>query len=115
MAVVARTRRFLFRSVHSLQSGPRKERRHGHQYYLEVTTTGDSWSIDGLVREKILKALDGRDLTGFIEPATGEVLVEWIHDQLNRVTIPDSQVLAVALQETRKNRFVSSNSDSRYV
>ncbi len=115
MALTARTRRFSFRSVHCLLTGLRKERRHGHQYCLEVTTSGDSWSVDGLVKEKIIKALDGRDLTGFIEPATGEVLVEWIHAQLDAVPLPEAEIVAVALQETRKNRFVSARSDERYV
>lgn len=113
--MTARTRRYVFRSVHALLTGPQKERRHGHQYALEVTTTGDAWAVDGLVKEKILKVLDGRDLTGFIEPATGEVLVDWIHRELEKVGMKNAEIVAVALQETRKNRFVSAKSDGRYV
>jgi 6-pyruvoyl-tetrahydropterin synthase len=113
MAVVTKTRSFVFRCVHALNSGPRREVRHGHEYKLEVTWVmgAVAGSVADSVTESVLNRLDRHDLTGLIEPATGEVIVEWIHAQLSNVP----GVVAVAIQETRKNRFISSRSDLRYV
>lgn len=103
------TRRYPFASVHRLAD----ERRHGHQYYLEVSVSGrDLNSVDRAVAQEVLERFDGREIS--VEPqATGEVLVETIHARLADVL--GARLRAVALQETRKNRFVSSRSEARYV
>jgi 6-pyruvoyl-tetrahydropterin synthase len=112
MAVTHRTLCYRFRSVHQLDSGPQREQRHGHEYRLEVTSELTSTeTLDRGVKSLILPALDKKDLTGVISPATGEVIVEWIESKLRELP----GLVAVAVQETRKNRFISSGSDRRYV
>ena len=106
------TRRYAFQSVHHLDAGAVRERRHGHEYLLEVSFTGLSIDyVDEVVGLAVLKQLHGRELTQ-ISPASGEKIVDWAHDQL--VVLGDGLV-AVALQETQKNRFVSAKSEARYV
>ncbi len=100
------TRRYAFQAVHKLDSIG--ERMHGHEYFLEVTFTGSVDEADRAVAP-VLKRLHGRELS-FIEPATGERIVDWIHEQ---IALPSLK--AVALQETRKNRFISTKSGLKYV
>lgn len=100
------TRRYAFQSVHKLDF----ERTHGHQYFLEVTFTGAVDSADAEVA-RVLDRLHGKDL-GFLEPASGEHIVDWIHGELKPL---GPRLKAVALQETRKNRFVSALSEAKYV
>ena len=113
------TRRYSFQSVHSLNSGVLRERVHGHQYLLEVTFAGDAEQgspvneADEIVQREILSPLHGRELS-FLEPATGEHIVDWIHEQLLKTPL-SPRLKAVALQETRKNRFISARSELRYV
>ncbi len=108
------TRRYSFRSVHSLDSTVLRERTHGHQYFLEVTCAGRAVDeIDGVIQTEILDQLHGRELAA-LNPSTGEHLVDWIHERLGK-TILAPRLKAVALQETRKNRFVSALSEVRYV
>jgi len=113
MALMATTRRYSFRAVHSLQVGEHSEKIHGHQYHLEVSfyscATAD---IDREVETRILNPLHGHDLTHLVAPATGEMLVNWIHDRLAESEL-NRHILGVTLQETRKNRFVSARSDVR--
>ena len=111
MALVATTRRFSFRSVHSLNIGAHREKFHGHQYFLEVSTYAcPHEEVAAVVLSKILPRLDGHDLTPLMPVATGEAIVEWIHSALIDEGL-GTKVLGVALQETRKNRFVSSRSN----
>jgi 6-pyruvoyl-tetrahydropterin synthase len=115
MALIATTRRFSFRGVHSLLSGTHKEKVHGHEYFLEISFHScPRRHIEREVQTRILSQLDGRDLTSSVTPATGEVLVEWIDRQLRESPVGPC-VVGVALQETRKNRFVSALSDVRVV
>jgi 6-pyruvoyl-tetrahydropterin synthase len=110
MALSAVTKRYSFRAVHSLTEGEHREKFHGHQYFLEVSFQRASLSeVDSTVQEKILEVLDGHDLTSRIAPATGEVIVEWIHRELENSPLR-GKLLGVTLQETRKNRFVSAKS-----
>ncbi len=110
MALIATTTRFSFRGTHSLITGARKEKRHGHQYYLEVTTAPrDQALAQNEVEVKILPELDRHDLTKLVTHSTGEWLVEWIYDRLQTTPL-QGKILALALQETRKNRFVSGRS-----
>ena len=108
------TRRYSFQSVHSLNSGMLKERRHGHQYYLEVTFDGrEIDAIDSYVAENILSKLHAREVKE-ISPSTGECIVDWIHARLREGPV-GGRIRAVALQETRKNRFVSRWSGAEHV
>ena len=107
------TRRYSFQSVHALHVGVHRERRHGHQYFLEVSFSGCEVSQVDSEIGGILSRLHGFELTGELEPATGEHLVEWIHSRLSPGL--GSHLKAVALQETRKNRFISSASEARFV
>jgi 6-pyruvoyl-tetrahydropterin synthase len=115
MAMTAVTQRFTFRSVHSLNSGTLRERCHGHQFHLEVSVAplaaGD---LAATVESQVLRQLDGRNLNGLLPEATGETLVEWIQQCLEQTELAP-HLLAVALQETRKNRFVSARSDLRWI
>lgn len=115
MALVATTRRFSFRSVHSLNNGVHREKIHGHQYSLEVTFYG-SGALDEVtakVNELILARLDGHDLSQLMSASTGESLVEWIHERLVTEGGLKGKILGVALQETKKNRFLSGRSNVR--
>jgi 6-pyruvoyl-tetrahydropterin synthase len=115
MALVATSRRFVFRGVHSLTSGVHREKCHGHSYALEVSFHKCSVSdVDREVKTLITDVLDGHDLTSIVEPATGEVIVEWIHQRLEESPLR-GKILGVALQETRKNRFVSARTDARLI
>lgn len=115
MGRVTITRRYAFHSVHSLVTGVHREKRHGHQYYLEVCFAGrDVAAIDQIVEAEILPHVHGRELRGELEPATGEHLVEWVHARLNASPVGPA-IVACALQETRKNRFVSAASEPTYV
>jgi 6-pyruvoyl-tetrahydropterin synthase len=109
MALTAVTKRYSFRGVHSLESGVHREKYHGHFYAFEVSfQNARLGEIDRVVSETVLSVLDGHDLTKIAAPATGEVLVEWIHNAL--APRLKEKLLGVALQETRKNRFVSAGS-----
>jgi hypothetical protein len=80
---------------------------------LEVSFSGvDVAAVDRLVELRILPRLQARELRGEFEPATGEVLVEWIHAHLRDL---GPCLHAVAIQETRKNRFISQDSEARFV
>jgi 6-pyruvoyl-tetrahydropterin synthase len=110
MALSAITRRYSFRAVHSLSSGAHPEKSHGHEYIFEVSFEKALVAdIDRTVEDKIVRVLHGSDLTRTIFPATGEMIVEWIQTQLDTTPLR-AKILGVALQETRKNRFVSARS-----
>jgi 6-pyruvoyl-tetrahydropterin synthase len=106
------TRRYSFQSVHTLQSA--KEERHGHQYFLEVSFSGrEIDTADAVVENTILKRMHGRELLEFAH-ASGEYLVDGIHELLMKTELAP-RIRAVALQETRKNRFLSKYSEARFV
>lgn len=114
MAELTWTRRYSFQSVHSLNSGALKERLHGHHYHLEITFTGrDINEVDEWIENQLLAKVHGVELKE-LQPSTGENIVNWIHDELLK-TFLAPRLKAVALQETRKNRFISTLSESRYV
>ncbi|MGE0526875.1 MAG: 6-carboxytetrahydropterin synthase [Bdellovibrionales bacterium] len=120
MGLTTWTRRFHFQCVHTLQTGAHSERLHGHWYELEVSSRADGpvtrAHADMIVASQILNHVHGQDLSAVLAPsvATGETLVEWIHARLQATEL-GTQVLAVALQETRKNRFISAASEARFV
>lgn len=107
------TRRYPFQSVHALHAGAVVERAHGHQYFLEVSFS--ERDVDGadLVVEKLISQLHATEITE-VNPSTGEMIVEWIDSQLRSGPLAP-RLRAVALQETRKNRFVSSRTEAKYV
>ena len=108
------TRRYSFQSVHALNSGVLRERKHGHHYELEVSFEGrDIDGVDAVVKQLVLDRLHAREIT-VIPHSTGEALVNWIHERLAESTLGKS-IRAVALQETRKNRFVSARTEAFYV
>lgn len=110
MALMATTRRYMFRSVHFLDAGDHREKIHGHQFSLEVSFEhAEIAEVDRVVNEKVVAALDAHDITRVLSPATGENIVEWIHAQLSDSPLAKN-ILGVAIQETRKNRFVSARS-----
>lgn len=109
------TRRYRFGAVHSLSTGAHRERLHGHGFAVEVTFAGvHPRQLEREVRRSVLERLHARDLNRFLDPATGEALVEWIHREL-ALTAAGPHIKAVCLQETDKNRFVSGQSEPRYV
>jgi 6-pyruvoyl-tetrahydropterin synthase len=108
------TRRYSFQSVHSLKAGAHVESLHGHQYFLEVSFDGrDIDAVDAVVEREVLKPLHAREVED-IRPSTGECIVDWIDNRLRQSNI-GARIIAVALQETRKNRFVSAHTESKYV
>lgn len=99
------TKRFTARVQHHLTA--LKEGRHGHSCGIEVSLTrpfepGDCDRIEELV----IALLDGKDLNPLFKTPSGENIVEWIFSEIHRVYTSD--LVGVALQETSKNRFLSS-------
>lgn len=113
MARLICNRRYFFQAVHSLKH--HLEVRHGHHYALEISFRPEAdWKIaDTSVQEAILDRLHAREVD-VVEQATGENIVNWIHKELESTPLGPF-LIAVALQETRKNRFVSARSDLSYV
>lgn len=113
MAITTFTRRYVFQSVHSLPEV--SEGKHGHHFYLEISYgAGVSPALaDKSFHEWIEPHLHGREVK-VVSPPTGEKIVEWIHGELLKSPI-GSHLVAVALQETEKNRYLSSRSEARFV
>lgn len=115
MALVATTQRFSFRAVHSLHTGSRLEPRHGHQFFVEISYPSAAGAeVESVFKKQLGTRLDGQDLRLLVPVVSGEMLVEWIHEQLIQALSPE-KILAVAIQETRKNRFLSARSDARWI
>lgn len=107
------TKRFTFQSTHRLED--LGEQMHGHHFYVEVTLKdGEIEALDEVVHATILPELHGRNLSNLFAKPTGENLVQWIHETLLKSPLR-SKVVAVTLEETKKNRFTSSMTPSRYV
>lgn len=110
------TRRYHFQSVHSLNTGVHREIEHGHSFAVEVSFYGVAASaVDAVMEGEVLAHVHARNLNSVLEPATGEVLVDWIHERLLASNKVSAHILAVCLQETRKNRFVSARSGVEFV
>lgn len=107
MALICSTRRFSFRAVHHLNVGAHIEAVHGHQYFVELSSTPEALAqVCDLFESKILPRLEGHDICQVVSPATGELIVEWIDNEFKKLGV-SSSILGIAIQETRKNRFVS--------
>ncbi len=112
MAVITFTSRYVFQSVHRLPAV--NENKHGHHFYLELSYRGaDKAVADQSYREFVEPHFHGREVR-VVEPPTGEKMVEWIHAQLLKSPLAPFLV-AVALQETEKNRYISSRSEVAFV
>lgn len=110
-----RTQRFRLRGVHYLYDESYMEPRHGHEYFLEVSVDAEvpRDQLEMCVDERVLQPWDRQDWnTKGLAQASGELLVERF-DEILRESLGESLV-AVVLRETRKNRFVSSQSDLAY-
>lgn len=106
------TQRYTFQAVHSL---PGEETTHGHHYFVELSFHSCSRHIADLAfNDYVKQKLHGQNLDAEFTPATGERLVEWIDESLRSSPL-GPYLLAVTLQETAKNRFVSSQSEVRFV
>jgi 6-pyruvoyltetrahydropterin/6-carboxytetrahydropterin synthase len=89
---------FRFEAAHALPFHPGKcARMHGHSYRLEVAVRGpirtrgpargmieDFESIERVVGERIVEALDHQTLNDYIENPTAERIVQWIWRRLER-------------------------------
>ncbi len=114
MAVMHSTVCLEFRACHQLTAGSHIEAVHGHHYRIEVTTQSglnDPEFIYQWTRENVVAVLDRRNLAHQFKTSTGECLVEWIDTKLRQSPFGES-VVGVFLQETLKNRFVSSRTES---
>lgn len=107
------TRRYSFQAVHQLPA--LGEGKHGHSFQLEVCFAGTTIELaDKVFKERIESKVHGRDLSELLSVATGEALVQWIHKELLLSPLGPF-VLGVALQETPKNRYISSMTGAKFV
>ncbi len=113
MGLVTTTRRYMFQSTHQL--GSLQEGKHGHHFYLELTFAGAPVALaDQFYRERIEPKVHERDLSEVADPPTGEMLAQWIHKQLLLSPL-GKHLIGVAVQETPKNRYISSMTELRFV
>jgi 6-pyruvoyl-tetrahydropterin synthase len=107
------TRRYFFQAVHQLTE--LGEGKHGHDFHLEICFAGTSIECADKTFKEVLKPrLHGQNLGEILEAPTGEALVQWIHKQLLLSPLGPF-VLGVAIQETPKNRYISSMTGARFV
>ncbi len=91
------------------------EQIHGHDYKLEVTWVASIDKNSGLiidrdearkiVQDRLIKKVDKMDLNKVFPVTTGEVLIQEMFKILKNTPL-GPKLKALALQETRKNRFV---------
>ena len=99
------TKRFRFEAAHHLPGYPGKcARPHGHGYVLEVTVEGpvrddglvfDFYDLKREVEERVIDALDHRDLNDIIDVPSAENIALWIRDRLR-----DLPLARLCLRET---------------
>jgi hypothetical protein len=103
------THRFTVRLQHSLPAEPYPEVRHGHSCDIEISLDRPFTPSDvEVIREKAVAPLDGNVLNKLLSQATGERLVDWLFGELQSSGLGKA-LQAVAIQETPKNRFLSSH------
>lgn len=106
------TQRFRLRGMHFLYDPVYNEPKHGHEYELHVTVDAkaERCLLQTTVEEDILKHWDKTDfMREHLAQASGELLVEEF-DRILRQGPLQETLVAVVLKETRKNRFVSRQS-----
>ncbi len=112
------TRRYSLPALHKLSG--HCEELHGHEYSVEVTYSGaiDEVSglclkreiLDDLVQEKILSAFYGKNLNELLPSTAGEFLAREFLRRL-RGDSRGKNIQGLALQETKKNRFIAKAAD----
>lgn len=106
------TRAYKFSAIHKLEP---VEQIHGHEYTLEVTLASatlkpqsfwitDRDKMDEIVHTTIIRKLHGSSLNLHLKIASGENLVCYIFNRLLQTELK-AELVQVAIQETRKNRF----------
>lgn len=106
------TRRYVFQSLHHLPS--LGEGKHGHHMHLELSFSKvRAEVVDQIYATELAPELHGREIS-VVSPATGENIVEWIHERLLETSL-GPHLHAVAIQETDKNRYISTRSEARFV
>lgn len=116
------TARFQFRASHSLEAPAHKRAEvgdlcgvlHGHEYLVEVSLKSPEIdSISGLsptrslfkdLETAVFRPLKNIHLNDHFLFTSGEYLCRQIYE-LCKKTLPDAQIVNVAIQETSKNRF----------
>lgn len=111
-----------FRASHSLGAPEHRRQElgevcdveHGHEYFLRATFQGDIDEVTGLLcsradlsellENRIRKPLHNKNLNGFLQQTSGEVIAKWCFDQLKSSKLKASLV-RVELVETKKNAF----------
>jgi 6-pyruvoyltetrahydropterin/6-carboxytetrahydropterin synthase len=115
-------KRFRFEAAHTLPYHPGKcARIHGHSYRLEVAIRGpvrkrgpargmidDFDRIERIVGDRVLDALDHRNLNDFVENPTVENVLLWIWNRLEGAL---AQLDELVLWETRTACAVVRRSD----
>ena len=111
------TKRFRFEAAHHLPDHPGKCRRvHGHGYRLEVTVAGpirgdgfvmDFYDLKRIVEERVIDALDHRDLNTILPVPSAEHVAVWIWEQLE-----DLPLAEIRLFET-EDSWVTLRSEDR--
>ena len=111
--MMVRTRRFRLRGVHFLYDPKYNEPKHGHEYELHISVKAETPTalLEEIVKNEILKKWDKADfMKNGLAQASGELLVEEF-DRALRTSELKHSLVGVVLKETRKNRFISANSD----
>ncbi len=104
------TQTFRLRGVHFLYDPNHAEPKHGHEYFLEVSVKAETGRdvLQEIVDREVIKKWDKKNWCEMkVQQATGERLVEEF-DRILRKTELKKNLVAVALKETKKNRFVSA-------
>lgn len=97
------TKAYFARPLHHLKN--LEEGLHGHYCHVEISLARPFKSpIDEQIARMVIEPLDGKILNGLLKHPTGEEIISWVYQQLKELEWAN-QVVAVALQETRKNRF----------
>jgi 6-pyruvoyltetrahydropterin/6-carboxytetrahydropterin synthase len=96
-------------------------RTHGHDYFLEVTVKGkidqksglccDRTFLAKILQKEIVDELNGVDLNTIYKSTTGEDLARELFNKLKNRLAP-LDLVGVGLQETPKNYFYFSDSQS---
>lgn len=106
MARLSWTRGFHFKAIHMLKAEPYAESLHGHDFtlYVEFEKWNHLQALQKNIQSWVNEELNDQDLSMKIQPATGENILSWIHENLTR-RLPELDQGIFSLRETAKNRF----------
>jgi len=109
------TMSFPLRAMHRLKTNAEDEPLHGHNYKIEIALGGEldteaEWLysrdlVDKIVRELVLDRFDKTYLNDILDKTSGEYLAKTFFEILKKSDM-GPRLRRLALQETRKNRFV---------